>query len=184
MSLVGFKGQNHQQQLAVRGPRAAVDNRATPPEYFATLHERFAFTVDAAALPHNAKLPRYFTPEVDGLEQDWAGERVWCNPPYSSIEPWVVKAATSGAALVVMLLPANRTEQGWWQRRVEPVRDRPGGGPERVPARSAEVHRGRRHARRRQRAAALRLRSADLGRRVARHGRDARPGWHGVRAAR
>lgn len=29
------------------------------------------------------------------------------------------------ADLVVMLLPANRTEQGWWQDYVEPLRDRP-----------------------------------------------------------
>lgn len=28
--------------------------------------------------------------------------------------------------MVVMLLPANRTEQGWWQTLVEPMRDRPG----------------------------------------------------------
>ena len=28
--------------------------------------------------------------------------------------------------LIVMLLPANRVEQGWWQDHVEPFRDRPG----------------------------------------------------------
>jgi hypothetical protein len=79
--------------------------------------------VDVAALPHNAKLPRYFTPDDDGLEQDWSGERVWCNPPYSHIEPWVVKAWQSRAELVAMLVPANRTEQRWWQGLVEPYRD-------------------------------------------------------------
>lgn len=122
MSLVGFQARNHRQQTARRGPRPEVDDRATTPEVFAPLHERFRFTVDAAALPHNAKLPRYWTPEDDGLVQDWAGERVWCNPPYSSIEPWAAKANDSGAELVVMLLPANRTEQGWWQRHIEPAR--------------------------------------------------------------
>lgn len=122
MSLVGFKGQNH---------------LATTWEMFDPLHERFAFTIDVAALPHNTKLPRYFTPEQDGLAQSWAGERVWCNPPYSDIEPWVQKAwaeiedddrgyLPGGAKLIVMLLPANRTEQGWWQRQVEPYRDRRG----------------------------------------------------------
>jgi hypothetical protein len=65
-----------------------------------------------------------FTYEQDGLAQSWACERVWCNPPYSDIEPWVAKARIAGAELVVMLLPANRTEQGWWQRQVEPFRDR------------------------------------------------------------
>lgn len=127
MSLVAFKARNHRQQVAKRGPRPEVDCRATAPEVFGPLHERFRFTLDAAALPHNAKLERYFTPEQDGLAQSWVGERVWCNPPFSSIEPWVRKAWTSGAELVVMLLPANRTEQGWWQRHIEPRRDVPGG---------------------------------------------------------
>ena len=56
------------------------------------------------------------------------GERVWCNPPYSSIEPWVRKAwAEHGVAeCIVMLLPANRTEQTWWRDLVEPYRDRVG----------------------------------------------------------
>lgn len=124
MSLVGFKARNHPQQSRRNGARPEVDERITPPELFDPLHERFRFTIDVAALPRNARLPRYFTPDDDGLEQDWTGERVWCNPPYSSIEPWVVKAAGSGAELVVMIVPANRTEQGWWHRQVEPYRDR------------------------------------------------------------
>lgn len=127
MSLVRFKAQNHEQQVLVRGPRSDVDDRGTTAEVFDPLHERFAFTIDVAAAEHNAKLPRYFTIEQDGLEQSWEGERVFCNPPYSAIEPWVRKAHTSGAEVVVMLLPANRTEQGWWQREVEPYRDKPNG---------------------------------------------------------
>lgn len=125
MSLVGFKAQNHRQQVGRRGPNPKVDDRGTTPEVFDPLHERFGFTVDVAALPHNAKLERFFTPAQDGLAQSWAGERVWCNPPYSSIEPWLAKAWdewSNGADLIVMLLPANRTEQGWWQRHVEPYR--------------------------------------------------------------
>lgn len=126
MTLVGFKGQNHQQQLIARGVKLDVDERTSPPEVVEALGRRFGgFTVDACALPRNAKCARFWTPDDDGLEQDWTGERVWCNPPYSTIEPWVVKANASAAELVVMLLPANRTEQGWWQTHVEPVRDRP-----------------------------------------------------------
>lgn len=124
MPLAGFQARNHPQQVAKRGANPAVDERATSPEMFDPLDERFAFTVDVAAQPHNTKCFRFYTPEADGLAQSWAGERVWCNPPYSDIESWVRKAWQETAAeLVVMLLPANRTEQGWWQRHVEPYRD-------------------------------------------------------------
>jgi phage N-6-adenine-methyltransferase len=123
MSLVGFVARNHPQQQA----KSFVDDRETDPAMFADLHARFRFTVDAAASPHNAKLPRFWTPEDDGLNQSWAGERVWCNPPYSDIRPWVRKARLeweqSSQTLAVLLLPANRTEQGWWQDEVEPYRD-------------------------------------------------------------
>ena len=103
-----------------------MDDRATTPEVFDPLHERFGFTVDVAASEHNAKLPRYFDREVDGLVQDWSGEHVWCNPPYSDLRPWLEKAWGSDCPIVVMLVPANRTEQGWWQELVEPYRDRAG----------------------------------------------------------
>lgn len=126
MTLVGYKAKNHRQQVLVAGPNKAVDDRTTTPETFDPLHARFAFTVDVAASERNHRLPRFYTIEDDGLEQSWAGERVWCNPPYSDIAPWLEKAWAEPTALVVMLLPANRTEQGWWQNLVEPHRDRPG----------------------------------------------------------
>lgn len=124
MSLVSFKANNHPQQTGRRGARPEIDDRATPPELFDPLNERFGFTLDVAALPHNAKCERYFTPDDNGLLQSWAGERVWCNPPYSDIKSWVYKAWCESrvAHLIVMLVPANRTEQGWWQDFVEPFR--------------------------------------------------------------
>lgn len=91
---------------------ADFDIRLTPPNLFAALDAEFGFTVDVAALPDNALCPRYFTPETDGLAQDWTGERCWMNPPYSKIAPWTRKAATS-SALVVGLLPV-RSEVAWF----------------------------------------------------------------------
>jgi phage N-6-adenine-methyltransferase len=124
MSLVGFQARNHEQQVRKRGVLSVVDCRATDPEWFARLHARFRFTLDAAALPTNAKLARYFSPEDDGLSKPWAGERIWCNPPFSQLEAWVKKGHEStDAALIVMLIPANRTEQPFWHRYVEPYRD-------------------------------------------------------------
>jgi phage N-6-adenine-methyltransferase len=132
VSVVGYKARNHPQQVARSGARPDIDDRATPPEVFGPLQERFGFTVDAAASPHNAKCPRFWTETDDGLAQPWAGERVWVNPPYSfpNLPAWVAKAwqewKDGGPPLIVMLIPANRTEQAFWQEMVEPYRDLPG----------------------------------------------------------
>lgn len=128
MSLVAFTAENHPQQTRYRGSRRNVDDRALHQDFFnISLQKEFRFTVDAAAAAHNAKLPRYWTEQDDGLTQSWAGERVYCNPPYSNIEPWVLKAwSETGADIIVMLLPANRTEQAFWQNHIEPRRDQPG----------------------------------------------------------
>jgi hypothetical protein len=143
VSLVGYRAKNHPQQVGKRGARPEIDDRATTPEVFDPLNERFHFTLDVAASAQNAKCARYYTIREDGLKQSWAGERVWCNPPYSSIEPWLEKAwaewdnnVNEGVELIVMLLPANRTEQGWWQRQVEPTLRGPArvwGQPQRRP---------------------------------------------------
>jgi phage N-6-adenine-methyltransferase len=121
---MSFVARNHPQQVLVRGVLHDVDDRQTTPELFDPLNEKFGFTVDVAASELNKKCDRYYTIEDDGLAQSWAGEVVWCNPPYSDIQAWVVKAwAETEAKAIVMLLPANRTEQGWWQDHVEPYRD-------------------------------------------------------------
>ena len=135
MSLVGRSEQrghrwrNPQHGMTLWGTPPAVDevdDRRTPRDLFEPLHLRHSFTVDAAASDVNHQLPRYWTIADDGLAQSWAGERVWCNPPYSQCLAWAEKAHAETAALVVMLLPANRTEQRWWQSFVEPYRDRGG----------------------------------------------------------
>lgn len=124
MSLVGFSARNHPQQAV----RDGVDDRGTLPEMFDPLNVLHGFfTLDVAASEKNHLCERYFTRETDGLLQSWSGERVWCNPPYSKIEPWLAKAwaeMRDRCELVVMILPANRCEQAWWQNYVEPFRDR------------------------------------------------------------
>ena len=102
------------------------DDRGTPDDLFRALHARFQFTVDAAAAPHNAKLDRYWTIDDSGLDKDWTGERVWCNPPYSNVRPWIEKQLEQRADVSVILIPANRTDQKFWQDLVEPRRGRNG----------------------------------------------------------
>ena len=128
MSLVGFKANNHRQQVAKRGALDTIDDRATPEALFNEYERRFDFTLDAAASDENTKCIRWHTIKTNGLERKWTGERVWCNPPYSDLASWVAKAwrETEAAPVIVMLVPANRTKQAWWQDFVEPHRDRPG----------------------------------------------------------
>lgn len=129
MSLVGFKAKNHRQQTRKRGASDTVDERITPGWLFAELNQKHGpFTVDVAANARNAKCARFYDRSSDGLSQSWRGEVVWCNPPYSDIGAWVAKALhevfANGCVRAVLLLPANRTEQQWWQAQIEPCRDR------------------------------------------------------------
>ena len=84
----------------------------TPRDLFEDLNAIYHFETDVCALPENTKCEQFYTPDMDGLKQEWCG-RCWCNPPYGrQIGKWVEKAAES-KALVVMLLPA-RTDTKWF----------------------------------------------------------------------
>lgn len=88
-----------------------TDMWETPAAFFRALGAEFHFTVDVCAVPENAKCKVFYTPEQDGLVQNWGG--CWCNPPYvREIGKWVKKAAEAECT-VVMLLPA-RTDTAWF----------------------------------------------------------------------
>ena len=91
------------------------DEWETPQEIFDLYNGEFFFTVDAAASDINFKVKHYWTMEDDGLAQDWTGERVWCNPPYSPVEQtaFVKKAAECKADVAVLLLPARTDTKRW-----------------------------------------------------------------------
>lgn len=89
-----------------------TDMWATPQDLFDKLNDEFHFETDVCAVPENAKCYKYYTPDIDGLKQEWTGN-CWCNPPYGrEIGKWVKKAATS-KAMTVMLIPA-RTDTKWF----------------------------------------------------------------------
>jgi site-specific DNA-methyltransferase (adenine-specific) len=94
---------------------------STPQAFFDTLNEEFQFTLDACALPENAKCRLYFTPQDDGLVQDWGGKTVYCNPPYGrKIAAWVEKCYRESRkenTKVVMLLPA-RTDTVYFHKYI------------------------------------------------------------------
>lgn len=87
----------------------------TPQALFDALDARYHFDIDVCARAENAKCKRFFSPEEDGLVQEWQGA-CWMNPPYGrEIVKWVRKAYETSlrGGTVVCLLPA-RTDTTWW----------------------------------------------------------------------
>ena len=88
----------------------------TPQHVFDELNQEFRFDIDVCATKKNTKCATFFSPEMDGLKQEWEGT-CWMNPPYGrAIGDWVKKAYESSlknGVTVVCLLPA-RTDTKWW----------------------------------------------------------------------
>ena len=89
------------------GPES--DEWETPPWLYQALDSEFSFTMDGAATAGNTKHRRYSS--VDALLA-WDNERVFCNPPYSAIEPFVRMAYS--AEIAILLLPV-RTDNDWFK---------------------------------------------------------------------
>lgn len=93
----------------------------TPQYLFDLLDDEFHFDLDPAASDDNRKCDTYFTAEQDGLEQEWGGHTVFCNPPYGrDVWKWVKKSYDENAKnnnYIVMLLPA-RTDTRWFHEYI------------------------------------------------------------------
>jgi phage N-6-adenine-methyltransferase len=112
--------------VSAAGPaRRAAVTRAdweTPPELFARLNAEFDFTLDAAARADNRKCEWYLGPGSPLAENaldcpsGFGRERIWCNPPYGNLGPWVraFKTWAWAGAIVVALLP-NATDTRWFR---------------------------------------------------------------------
>ena len=86
------------------------DEWETPQNIFDSLNDEFDFNLDPCASDEIHKCEKYFTMQDDGLQQDWEGYRVFCNPPYSEISSWVKKSYEESLkpnTVVVMLIPAR-----------------------------------------------------------------------------
>lgn len=83
----------------------------TPATIFDPLMAEFAFDLDGAASADNALLPEW----SEGSDT-WQGRRVFCNPPWSNIPPFLELAVTADVA--VLLVPA-RTNAKWFHRALE-----------------------------------------------------------------
>jgi DNA N-6-adenine-methyltransferase Dam len=95
-------------------PWSRNDNYETPDYLRQSLEREFGLTLDPC--PLNPE------PDMDGLQINWDGEVIFCNPPWSDILPWVEKALSS-RCVTVFVLPA-RTDTKWFHI----LKDKVGGG--------------------------------------------------------
>jgi phage N-6-adenine-methyltransferase len=102
-------------QVLRPGGKTETDVWATPQWLFDALDKEFGFTLDPCTNGENAKCAKFYTMQDNGLLQNWGGECVFMNPPYSECKAWMGKAygASLEGATVVCLVPA-RTDTDWW----------------------------------------------------------------------
>jgi phage N-6-adenine-methyltransferase len=94
---------------------ALRDEWRTPDWLFKALDAEFAFDFDAAANEGNAKCERFSLLLETDLKMIRSERlRVFCNPPYSNIEPFI-EAALHSPNLWVFILP-TRMRAGWMER--------------------------------------------------------------------
>ena len=83
------------------------DHYATPSDFLWKLDAEFRFTFDPC--PLRCK-------EFDGLAVPWEGV-IFCNPPYSNIEPWLMKGIEEiekgNCKKVLYLIPAYTSSLYW-----------------------------------------------------------------------
>lgn len=95
-------------------PGERSDDWITPPRILDALGP---FDLDPAASSSQpwATAARMISPPDDGrLASLWTG-RVWLNPPYSDVEPWLERLADHGNGIALVFA---RTETKWFQRVV------------------------------------------------------------------
>lgn len=98
------------------------DSWKTPKPVYHYFDKSYHFLADVAASKENALHKNFYTKEDNSLIVPWHIFRtnpyyyVWCNPPYSDVAPWVIKAAHEQrfGTGTVMLLP-NQTSAAWFK---------------------------------------------------------------------
>ena len=90
-------------------PGVTTDTWLTPLSIIQSLGE---FDMDPCAFPGHLTAKTLLTqPTHDGLQEPWAG-RVWLNPPYSDVRPWLEKLSSHPDGGVALLFA--RTDVAWF----------------------------------------------------------------------
>lgn len=88
--------------------RPKNDECYTPQWVFDAMGLRFDLDVAAPTDRKQISVPadRFYTEADNGLVQPWTG-RVWMNPPFSKITPWIHKFLEHGNGVCLVPLSSN-----------------------------------------------------------------------------
>ena len=95
------------------------DSWRTPHKVFEYFNKKYGFKLDIASSIDNHLCEKYLTEKDDALNFNVEtileqGDYIWCNPPYSNVNPWVNKAKenkSKGFGTVMLL--KNDTSTKW-----------------------------------------------------------------------
>lgn len=108
-------------ELAKSKGCAQKDKWETPTKIFEQISKQYNFTLDPCCEKHTAKCPKFYTEQENGLLQNWNGETVFVNPPYSrgNIDLWMKKCYEESlkGITIVALIPVS-TSAKWWHKYV------------------------------------------------------------------
>lgn len=106
---------------ASKTPKELRNEWGTPDCIFQPIRQRYKLVVDTASNALNAKLPVFFT---DALGLDWEdyclpNHGLWCNPPFSNVDPWAKKWIKTADKRTVVAIVNSQTGAYWYHEAME-----------------------------------------------------------------
>jgi hypothetical protein len=97
--------------------KTTSDDHYTPKWLFEALGVEF--DIDVASPEQGIPwLPakRWFSQANDGLSQEWGGEFVWMNPPFSKPTPWVDKFIENNNGIALLVVSRSKWFGHLWEK--------------------------------------------------------------------
>ena len=114
-SILKAKSVQHLQSIGI------YDEWETPPSLIRITQIKFDLSIflDVCATHDNAQFQKYFTKEINGLNQNWF-TNFFMNPPYSEIEIWMRKAwnEVQKNKVTGLILTFAKTDTKWFHEFV------------------------------------------------------------------
>lgn len=110
------KSVRHLKNITVQG------DWETPWDVFENICTSFKVkpVLDVCATHRNTKCPDFYTPQMDGLMQEWKKD-AWLNAPYDKVAEWIGKAHQMHKKynITITALTYAKTDTKWWHNYIE-----------------------------------------------------------------